>query len=127
MKPKDCHNNCKTYAAQDPDHDIMQRLGWIDGGDFYVLHSIIEFDNRYVCVTPMVSRVFPTQFEFLPDAAITFAQDDITGQWRFTRGGYRLSKGVRKHPEDMIDKCRNRIEVLRSGANVQRVILSGLV
>lgn len=127
MKPKDCHNNCQSYAAQDLDHEITQRLGWIDGGDFYVLHSVIHYKNQYLCVTPMVSRVFSSHFDFLPDGAIDFTQDKSTGDWQFTRNGYRISRGVRKYPDVMTRQCRHRIDELRAGGNVQRIILSGLV
>lgn len=115
MLPYDCHVNCSAQAANDPDRLSRHVWGWLIYGFDLILHSVVERRGSWLCLTPQLVRS-PSQFQFIPDPFIEWAEtDDGTARVAF-RLGVQLPDALRKHPEHHI----------RMRDELQRLMASGM-
>lgn len=98
MRRNDCHANCAAQVANDTEGRSRHVSGWYISGSDLILHSIVEIDGQWVCLTPQIGKA-SSRFEFIPDTEI---------EWRVSsdgkaRGAYRsgreLPQALRKYPE----------------------------
>jgi hypothetical protein len=117
MIPYGCHINCAEYVARDPEHLTRHVWGWIIHGSDFILHSVVERDGQWRCLTPQLIEVQP-QFIFIPDPAIEWVEASDGSGREPIRNGTRLPEALRKYPEDHI-RMRDRFrELIRSGTSV---------
>ncbi|MGO6937868.1 hypothetical protein [Rhizobium johnstonii] len=113
MVPYNCHVNCAEYVASDPEELTRHVWGWIILGSDLILHSVVERNGLWRCLTPQLIEVAPT-FTFIPDPEIEWV-DTAEGYRQPFRGGVKLPDALRKNPEDHI-RMRDRFrELLSSG------------
>ncbi|MER8761491.1 MULTISPECIES: hypothetical protein [unclassified Mesorhizobium] len=98
MVPKDCHVNCSTQAANDPDRLSRHVWGWWIYGPIVVLHSVVEARGQWLCLTPQINRL-PSRFQFIPDASIEWIDANDGVATHGFRGGVKLPDALRKYPE----------------------------
>lgn len=72
-----CHSNCASQAANDPQQATRHVWGWWIYGPTVVLHSVVEMAGTWLCLTPQARRL-PPRFQFIPDTAI---------EWRASTDG----------------------------------------
>lgn len=96
MKARECHVNCIFYATNDPTEVSKHVLGWWVQGDLLVLHSMIENEGRYICITPQEKDV-PPVFPFIPDDKIETVEDG--DGINYLRDGEPIVAGLRVDPE----------------------------
>jgi hypothetical protein len=95
MQPRECHANSIFYSRNDPTGASKHVLGWWVQGDLLVLHSVIENDGRYICITPQESDV-PAVFPFIPDPAIEAREEG--DHLEYYRNGQPITAGLRQDP-----------------------------
>ncbi|WP_245280208.1 hypothetical protein [Pseudorhizobium pelagicum] len=69
MRRNDCHANCAAQVANDIEGRSRHVSGWYISGSDLILHSIVEIDGQWFCLTPQIAKASP-RFEFIPDPAI---------------------------------------------------------
>lgn len=110
---RDCHNNCRAVAANDAEGKTRAVTGWWkQPSGVYLLHSVVERDGRYRCVTPIADYA-PDRIIFSPDPKLVWRHDGRT--WSCWRGDRLMGFGVRARPEELILECERIRERLRSG------------
>lgn len=120
MKPKECHQNCVSYADLDPEKKSKVVTGWMVHPRIYMLHSVIERDGKLVCITPVLfGDVNP--FQFIPDSELKITVTDDNRR-RFTRSGIEVTYGVRQDPDFVIKINTFVKERLLAGASPRDVI-----
>lgn len=117
MIPYGCHVNCAKYVARDPEHLTRHVCGWIIHGSDLILHSVVERNGGWRCLTPQLVEA-PPQFVFIPDPAIEWVETHDGSGREPIRSGNRLPDALRKYPEDHI-RMRDRFrELVSSGVSV---------
>ncbi|MBB5553661.1 hypothetical protein [Rhizobium lentis] len=114
MAPYHCHANCANQEANDPDGTSRHVTGWLVYGSDLILHSVVQIDGEWLCMTPQLVPV-AKQFQFIPDPLIEWrVSRDGSGNEAF-RGGIVLPEALRRHPQDHI-RVRDRFrELMASG------------
>ena len=105
----ECHHNAAWYAANDQSGSSHHILGWWSHLDLLVLHSVIERDGQYWCVTPQAETT-AERFGFYPDNKITWLDRD--GDRIFSRNGGAVGAGLRRDPQRRlaaIERARKRL------------------
>ena len=116
MAPYDCHRNCSSYAGSDPDGILKHVWGWIIEGSDLILHSVVERNGVWRCLTPQYIDA-PARFTFVPDMVIEW-RDNTDGSRTPYRDGIKLPDTLRKYPDDHI-RMRDRFrELINSGVSV---------
>jgi hypothetical protein len=115
MLPYDCHANCSAQAANDPDRLSRHVWGWLIYGFDLILHSVVERQGHWMCLTPQLVRS-PSQFHFIPDPIIGWSEADDEGTRTAFRHGVQLPDALRKYPEHHI----------RMRDELHRLVASGL-
>lgn len=72
---KQCHTNCKIYAhwAAEQGLNYRQVIGWMDTGEGYAAHSVVDCGPEcggLICITPRVDN--PPFILFIPDPHLHF-------------------------------------------------------
>jgi hypothetical protein len=97
MKPNQCHANAQFMEDNDPERKCKRISGYLIESGNYVLHSVVERDGDYFCVTP-VPTGGPSEFLFIPDYDIEWR---VEGDKRVaTRKGCEIKPGFRSDPEE---------------------------
>lgn len=94
----DCHSNCASQAANDPDQLTRHFWGWWIYGPTAVLHSVVEMRGKWLCLTPQ-ARPLPAKFQFIPDLAIEWRVSHDGQSNEPYRGGIPVPNALRKYPE----------------------------
>jgi len=114
MKPRECHVNARFMEKNDPEGRTKRIVGWWRQGDRYVLHSIVDHRDQYLCFTPVDENMVPeSQFEFLPDPKIEIREEN--GHNSYYRDGVKIDAGVRADPSQTIAHAKVVRERLLSG------------
>lgn len=113
MNPKDCHDNCRWYAQNDPAGEWEHIFGWWKQPSALVLHSVICRADEYVCITPQADPAVGNNFTFIPDPAIALAQDG--DQVVLLRNGQNHYPGLRLDPVATIEYMAEVRARLQSG------------
>ena len=69
MVPKQCHQNAREVVGRMKGLGARTITGWIKKPRVLTLHSVVELDGRYFCVTP-TSGEPSLEFDFIPDDMI---------------------------------------------------------
>ena len=95
MPPRACHANARFIQDNDPLGLSKRVTGWwLQEGNF-VLHSVVEQNGNYACVTPApLHRENP--FDFIPDPKIEWCEGTVN--WEAYRDGVEIGPGVRSDP-----------------------------
>lgn len=113
MKSNECHPNAWRFVESHPKGKCRQISGWWPMDGHFVLHSVVELEGEFICVTPYgdgASSVFP----FIPDPLIEWRQEGPVR--RAYRKGYKIELGVRSDP----------VESMRVTAVVRARVLAGM-
>jgi hypothetical protein len=119
MQPRQCHPNVAAYVRLDPNQRSIHRVGWWKQGAQFVLHSVVEIDGAFVCLTPQQPGV-PDRFPFVLDPKITLS-DDGGGIIGFRRDGQPFPKVVRANPAPVIQVAKLGLDRLASGMDPHSV------
>lgn len=123
MKPRLCHDNCAWYERNDPTGKSKACTGWIrDEFGNYVLHTVVNVGDEYVCITPM-PNVSGTHLEFIPDPAITVSIKD--DKFYHYRKGQRIGAGLRSEPEKTLAQVERVKERIASGMDAMEAARTG--
>jgi hypothetical protein len=101
-------------------------VGVIHGTDL-ILHSVVERQGRWRCLTPQFTEV-SADFSFVPDMAIEWV-DTADGFRQPYRSGMKLPDALRRYPEDHIlmrDTFRDLVASGMSPLDAQAQIASTL-
>ncbi len=127
MAPYNCHVNCAEFAASDSDGLTRHIWGWIIHGTDLILHSVVERQGHWRCLTPQYTEV-SADFSFIPDMAIEWV-DTADGFRQPYRSGMKLPDALRRYPEDHIlmrDTFRDLVASGMSPLDAQAQIASTL-
>lgn len=108
MLPYDCHVNCAAQVANDPYRLSRHITGWLPFGSNLILHSVVERDGQWLCLTPQFVAATPT-FSFISDPHIEWKTNEDGSNDPY-RNGILLPDVLRKFPEQHI---RVRDELVR--------------
>lgn len=97
MVPKECHKNASFMENNDPERKCRQISGYWPQADNYVLHSVVERDGEFFCVTPVQIEAYD-QFEFIPDPDIQWIEEG--GYMVAYRKGVAVGPGFRRDPAE---------------------------
>ncbi|TAY14001.1 hypothetical protein [Rhizobium leguminosarum] len=98
MVRNDCHLNCHTQEANDPERLSRHVTGWLIDGSDLILHSVVDYGGQWLCLTPQLAPA-PSKFQFIPDPSIEWrGTSDGTAKEAF-RSGNPLPTALRKYPE----------------------------
>lgn len=97
MPPNQCHINAQFMQDNDPEAKCRKVSGYILQSGNYVLHSVVERDGKFICVTPMQMGV-PDEFPFIPDPEIEWKLEGDT--WEPYRKGFNIDVGFRSDPAE---------------------------
>ena len=100
----------------DPSKKIRRVTGYILNDEVYVLHSIIENNGEYICVTPSPIGNGAEGFDFIIDDKITFIEKD--GMGIPFRDGHQITNGFRKNPDEAMRKVKIILTRLDNGASL---------
>ena len=99
-QPNQCHLNCLRYVQNQVTTNATMCLGWmvgeVEGTRFYILHSVLEMDAKYVCITPIPNND-DARLLFIPDTQISMVRKD--GETKFYRHNEILPTVLRENPE----------------------------
>jgi len=110
----DCHSNCASQAANDPQQATRHVWGWWIYGPTVVLHSVVEMAGTWLCLTPQARRL-PPRFQFIPDTAIEWrASTDRLFNQPY-RNGVPLPNALRKYPERHIEMLDELVRLMAAG------------
>jgi hypothetical protein len=110
MPPNQCHTNARFMEENDPEGKNKKVSGYILQSNNYVLHSVVEKDGNFICVTPMQIGG-PDEFPFIPDPDIEWRLEGDT--WEASRKGLPIEVGFRRDPVEsqrILEIVRARIE-----------------
>jgi hypothetical protein len=127
MIPYNCHVNCAEFASSEKDSLTRHIWGWIIHGSDLILHSVVERQGHWRCLTPQYIKVSP-DFTFIPDMAIEWV-DTADGIRQAYRNGKKLPDALRRYPEDHIlmrDKFRDLVASGMSPLDAQAQVASTL-
>jgi hypothetical protein len=110
----DCHSNCASQAANDPTGTSRHVWGWWIYGPTVVLHSVIEMQGRWLCLTPQ-ARLLPSQFQFIPDSAIEWRVSSDEESNEPFRDGVLLPNALRRYPEHHIRMRDELLALMETG------------
>jgi len=96
MRPKECHLNCWAQEKNDP--QSKHYPGWMVDGPVLVLHSVIQAQGQWLCLTPQMAVGMPSTFEFIPDPSMEWVSNGEGGRV-LRRRGHEVPVGLRAHPE----------------------------
>jgi hypothetical protein len=114
LPERDCHTNAERYAAARANPLVRPVLGWWRQPNVLLLHSVVEMDDRLVCVTP--SDVDPSPaFSFVRDPRLVWDEDENDRFCR--RDGRRIGPGLRIDPTQVMADTALILARLRSGMN----------
>lgn len=94
MPSNHCHANVDWYVKNDPSQKARAVTGWWVQWPNFVLHSVIEVDNRQICITPTPLK--ETEIPFIPDPQISWIRDGEV--YSAIRDGKIIGPGVRAFP-----------------------------
>ncbi|CAH0340498.1 hypothetical protein RHI9324_02166 [Rhizobium sp. CECT 9324] len=112
MIPHNCHENCSAQEANDPEKQHRHVAGWLVFDSDLILHSVVEADGQWYCLTPQLVPATP-RFQFIPDPSIEWICDAASGINEAYRHGVKLPFALRRFPEDHI-RMRDRFNILVS-------------
>lgn len=95
MSAGECHANARWCAEQDPSGKTRAVTGWWVQWPNFVLHSVIEIDGQFFCVTPTPFN--ETEIPFIPDPKINWIEDGEV--YSAIRDGQIIGPGLRAFPE----------------------------
>lgn len=101
MVRNDCHVNCHTQEANDPDRLSRHVTGWLIDGSDLILHSVVDYGGQWLCLTPQLAPA-PSKFQFIPDRFIEWRESGDGTTRDAYRKGKALPTALRKYPEDHI-------------------------
>ncbi|WP_051678736.1 hypothetical protein [Xanthobacter sp. 91] len=114
MPAKQCHANARFLQDHDPERIMRHVAGWWVQPPNYVLHSVVEKDGHFFCVTPAPDYLDGT-FEFIPDDKIEWRVD---GEHMAPfREGVEIGRGVRSDAAATIAELEALRQRLLSGMN----------
>jgi hypothetical protein len=90
MPANSCHGNARWYMQNDP----TGKAGWWVQWPAFVLHSVIETDGKFTCITPSLYQ--ETEIPFIPDPKISWVEDGSV--YSALRLGQIIGPGVRVFP-----------------------------
>jgi hypothetical protein len=103
----------------DPNKSLKHVTGWWLQDGHYVLHSVVDQNGDYFCVTPAPMHIENT-FDFIPDEKIEWRDE---GEFRGAyRDGVAIGPGVRADPLKAIEKMKAIKQRLLSGMNPHQAI-----
>ncbi|MDX1016386.1 hypothetical protein GOL25_25925 [Sinorhizobium medicae] len=128
MAPYQCHANCATQEANDPDRTSRHVSGWLIYGSDLILHSVVQIAGEWLCITPQLVPA-PAQFQFIPDPLIEWkvGSDGIAKE--AFRCGIALPDALRKYPNDHIgvrDRFRELMATGLSAFDARKVVEAAL-
>lgn len=94
MPANHCHQNCWWYEANDPTGRSRAVTGWWLQGLDFVLHSVMEADGRYFCITPSMAQ--ESEIYFIPDPELKWIREP--DRIAVMRNGGEVDLGVRRFP-----------------------------
>jgi len=113
MPKNSCHENVSWYERNDPTGQSRAVTGWWVQWPDFVLHSVLKFGEKYICITP--SDMNEQEFPFMPDPEIIWERRQE--HYIAKKMGYEIGIGVRLFPEFTMARLRMVQERLRSGAH----------
>lgn len=111
MAHQECHANCMKMAGTD--ENARHVTGWwmISEG-VYILHSVMLFEGRYICITPTLEEESTIEFiDFLPDMKLRWYSEPT--QWICKRDGRRAPSVVRSDPKKTIREYTRYKDILQ--------------
>ncbi|WP_234052600.1 MULTISPECIES: hypothetical protein [unclassified Xanthobacter] len=119
MPAKQCHENAHFLQVHDPEGLMRHVTGWWVQDGNYVLHSVVEKDGHFFCVTPAPAYVEKT-FDFIPDDKIEWRVD---GEHMAPfRDGVEVGRGVRTDAAATIAELEVLRQRLLSGMNPYKAV-----
>lgn len=115
----ECHENTRWYAKSAPSGAVKSVAGWwVMENATFVLHSVLEQEGHYLCITP--TQFSETKIPFIPDEKIMW--EPAGDRYEAYRNGQKIGPGVRRFPrEAMIQNAAFRAR-LKSGMNPHRAM-----
>lgn len=110
MLPKECHLNATRYIERHPGTRMVS--GWWRLPRQFVLHSVVERDGKYICVTP-APTVSDPRFRFVPDPAVVWVSKG--SGFAAVRDDHLIGIGVRLFPDADVAWYRAVAARLRKG------------
>lgn len=114
MRRNDCHANCAMQAINDTEGKSRHVTGWYVTPSCLVLHSVVEIEGQWFCLTPQIVRG-PEQFEFIPDEAIDWRDADDGMSRDPYRRGEKLPETLRRYPDLDVEMSREFRALVSSG------------
>lgn len=114
MRRNECHANCAMQAMNDTEGKSRHVTGWYVTPSCLVLHSVVEIEGQWFCLTPQIVRG-TEQFEFIPDEAIDWRDADDGMSRDAYRRGEKLPETLRRYPDLDVEMSREFRALVASG------------
>ncbi|MBL0926014.1 MAG: hypothetical protein IBJ12_16300 [Sphingomonadaceae bacterium] len=119
MPANRCHENCWWYEANDPTGRSKAVTGWWLQGLDFVLHTVMEADGRYCCITPSMAQ--EPEIYFIPDPKLEWIKEP--DRIAVIRNGQEVDLGVRRFPAFTIAWNQMLRDRLLAGMNPHQAIV----
>ena len=114
MIPKQCHRNAQNYAGRMKRQGVRMITGWIKQPRVLTLHSVVQLDDRYFCVTPTAAEP-GLEFDFIPDPDVEVTS--VSNGFELKRKTFPLGIGLRRFARADQPWFSQAAARLRSGMN----------
>lgn len=112
MPANKCHANARWYVQNDPSSKARVVTGWWVQWPVFILHSVIETDGQFICITP--SSYNEVEVPFIPDPKIGWVENAKV--YSAVRPGQIIGRVVRVFP----------VFTMAQNAIVRERLLSGI-
>ena len=119
MLSKQCHQNASVFSARMAQQGARIITGWIKNARVLTLHSIVQLDGRYFCVTPTPAER-EIEFDFIPDPAVEALK--IPGGFSLQRNTVPLGIGLRRFSDQDQRWFAEAVARLKSGIDPSEAI-----
>lgn len=119
MPANSCHQNAWWYERNDPTGRSRAVTGWWVQWPDFVLHSVLQIDGNYICITPQYFD--DGDFPFMPDPAIAWEKRE--DKYIAKKEEYEIGIGVRLFPEFTMARLEIVRKRLMAGVNPFKAIV----